>query len=378
MKSAKSMTAAFALAALCLPAFSAPPLINDTAATICYDSSGSGLPLASCAGSREDGAYGRDVTAPNPSNGDAGFRFARVCNNGQEAGVGSCPSMPGFGAGPTQWACTIDKVSGLLWELKTTDGSDRDEAALFGYLDHPVLGLTGAVTYAATVSASGLCGATDWRVPSHTELMTIAHYGIASPAPRIDPTFFPNTPTDAIANWTSTTYNLDGTYKRQIGFGTGGDGAGPSFQARHVRLVRGSPLSAVQRFTTISSGTGLKDPLTGLVWRRCAEGSIWNGSECVGTPTLVTWAGALQLAANAGGSWRLPNISELVTLLRGESHEPCSLLPEPFPVLASLWSNTPSIGGMQAWSFDQQNNSCVSRLTRPVTDLGEVRLVRAY
>jgi Protein of unknown function (DUF1566) len=355
----------------------APPLINDTAATICYDASGSGQAIA-CTGSRQDGAYGRDVTAPNASNGVAGFRFARICNNGQEAGVGSCPSLPVLGTGATQWGCTLDKVSGLTWEIKTTDGSNRDMSKLFGATDFPLIPVDGADTFAASVNASGLCGAGDWRLPSYMELATLSRYDVVASAVKIDTAFFPHTPLDSIANRTSTPYTFDGTYRRTIRFGTGLEGYALAFEKRYVRLVRGAPLSAVQRFTPISSGTGLKDALTGLVWRRCAEGAVWDGSACVGTPTVVNWAGALQLAALAGGDWRLPNIAELTTLLWDDADVPCTFLSEPFPVLAPFWSNTPTANGTSAWVLDHQLNECVPRLKQPMTASGQVRLVRPY
>lgn len=369
----------FVLAGLsAAPAHAAPPLINDTAATVCYDSNGSGLPLATCAGSRQDGAYGRDVTSPNPSNGAAGFRFERVCNSGQKAGVAACPALPVLGPGSNQWGCTLDRVSGLMWEIKTIDGSNRDMNKLFGYTDYPLIPLDGADTFAATMNASALCGAADWRVPTYMELLTLAHYGIAVPGPRIDTAFFPHTPSAATSTWTTTTFTFDGTYHRTVGFGAGPDGAAPGQFARYVRLVRGAPLANVERFTPISSGAGLKDALTGLVWRRCTEGATWNGSACIGTPTVVDWAAALSLAAQAGGNWRLPNMAELSTLLRADSDSGCTVLSEPFPVLEAFWSNTPAVNGVSVWVFDHQFGSCTPREKRKMTGQGQVRLVREY
>jgi Protein of unknown function (DUF1566) len=357
----------------------ASPLINDTAATICYDPAGS-LAQIACAGSGQDGAYGRDVTSPNSSNGAAGFRFVRVCNSGQKAGVGGCPAMPALGSAPNRWGCTLDKVSGLMWEIKTTDGSDRDMSKLFGYTDYPLIPLTGADTFAANVNAIGMCGAADWRVPTYLELLTLAHYGIAPPGPTIDPAFFPNTPNSATSSWTTTIYTFDGTYHRTVGFGSGTDGAAPGFMARYVRLVRGAPLANVQRFIPTPSGAGLKDALTGLVWRRCAEGAAWNGSACVGTPALFTWQNAmLHAAAQPGGNWRLPNIAELSTLLFDGSSNPCTLLPEPFPVLEPFWSNTPTTSGSDVWVFNHQFGACVPRAQQPMAlTPGQLRLVREY
>jgi hypothetical protein len=367
------------------PATSATPMINDTGQANCYATTNPFPQLPNCTGSGQDGAFGRDYTAPNASNGAYGFRFAKVCNNGLEEGVGACQGPLGLTPGPlaTDWGCTLDKVSGLLWEVKTTDGSDRDMSMLFGFMDYPGLGLAGANVFSASVNASGMCGSINWRVPSYNELMTLAYYGIASPAARIDPAFFPNTPTDTVATWTTTRYTNDGTYLRTIGFGAGYDGYGPAFDARHVRLVSGLPFASVSRFTSISSGTGLKDPLTGLVWRRCPEGAAWTGTQCVGTPTMTDWAGALNVAAAAGGTWRLPSIAELSTLLRDTgAHTGCIMLPDVFPSATPIWSSTPFVGGVGpsggAWAFESGSQSCYTRQVQPISGMGSVRLVRPY
>jgi hypothetical protein len=43
--------------------------------------------------------------------------------------------------------------------------------------DFPGLGLTGTNTLVASANSTGLCGATNWRLPTYNELMTLAHYG---------------------------------------------------------------------------------------------------------------------------------------------------------------------------------------------------------
>jgi Protein of unknown function (DUF1566) len=362
------------------PATSATPLINDTGQANCYATSNPFQPLSNCTGSGQDGEYGRDFTNPNSGDGGYGFSFVKVCNSGFDRGVGTCQSpLPAPGPGLNDWACTRDNVTGLLWEVKTISNA----ADTFSYAgDFPGAGLIGTDNLVASANAAVLCGATNWRLPSYNELMTLAHYGISSP-PRIDHNFFPNTPTDGIANWTTTTSTFDGTYKLTIGFGTGSDGFGPAVSAHHARLVSGIPLASVTRFTPISSGTGLKDPLTGLVWRRCPEGSSWTGTECVGTPTMTNWAGALNVAAAAGGTWRLPSIAELSTLLRDTgAHTGCIMLPDVFPSATPIWSNTPFVGGVGpsggAWVFESGYGTCYTRQVQPISSMGSVRLVRSY
>ncbi len=380
MSHTRCLIVGMSIATAAFAAHSAPTLINDTAATVCYAPTGNNPPTVACAGSGQDGEYGRDVTANNPNNGDHGFRLAKVCNNGHEAGASGCPLAPPLGLLPSEWGCTLDKVSGLLWEVKTTDGTDRDMAKVFGYTDYPLLGLTGADTFAAAVNAApgGLCGATDWRVPTYLELGTLLDYARILPAPRIDPAFFPNTPVDTFGTWTTTPYTFDGTYHRTTSFGGGGGDGSAGFWPQHARLVRGTPLDTVVRFAAIANGTGVKDSLTRIVWRICAEGAQWNGSACIGTPLVTTWAGALALAAAAGSPWRLPSIAELATLLLPDADFGCTLLPEPFPVIAPLWTNTPEKAGNRAAVFDHGFGTCRPRTSQRVNAAGEVRLVRDY
>lgn len=74
------------------------------------------------------------------------------------------------------------------------------------------------------------------------------------------------------------------------------------------------------RFTEVSSGTGtaLQDNLTGLVWAR--DGSTPTFGPCAGGP--MTWAEAFTYVACLNSNnylgnadWRLPNVSELVSLV---------------------------------------------------------------
>ena len=56
---------------------------------------------------------------------------------------------------------------------------------------------------------------------------------------------------------------------------------------------------------------------TGLEWRRCVEGMNWDPvvGKCNGTAFARSWGGALQLAAEAPGEWRLPNLAELRSIV---------------------------------------------------------------
>ncbi len=75
---------------------------------------------------------------------------------------------------------------------------------------------------------------------------------------------------------------------------------------------------AAAPFTVSVDGQEITDHETGLVWQRCAEGMRWSGSHCIGRAHELTFASALvhaQFEAQVrGNAWRLPNLSELLSI----------------------------------------------------------------
>jgi len=68
------------------------------------------------------------------------------------------------------------------------------------------------------------------------------------------------------------------------------------------------------RYTYNAAGDEVTDTVTGLIWKRCAEGMIYSGGTCAGTAATFTWEGALAHAATQSG-WRMPNLKELKSLV---------------------------------------------------------------
>ena len=114
------------------------------------------------------------------------------------------------------------------------------------------------------------------------------------------------------------------------------------------------------RFVDNGEGT-VTDTVTGLVWKRCAEGQSWDGVTCAGSASVMTWQGALQAAANSTfvghNDWRLPNIKELYSIVEPQCVYPAINL-SVFPGLAAsmgFWSGSPNVanpGGSWAVGFD--------------------------
>lgn len=79
------------------------------------------------------------------------------------------------------------------------------------------------------------------------------------------------------------------------------------------------------------------DRRTGLMWKQCAEGQVWNGSTCTGAASRHPWEKALELAEAhefAGyGDWRMPTMKEL-----GDQVESCRNMPT---INVTIYPNTP-------------------------------------
>ena len=156
-------------------------------------------------------------------------------------------ALPVTGTPPVPSAtpvCVRDNVTGLIWEVKTDDGGLRDKDWTYTWYN----GTTGTPDgtdncnpntrcdtdkFVADVNTAGLCGATDWRLPTRRELLSIVHLGAQNPA--IDANYFPNT----VGNWywTSDVYAPNPAVAWIVDFGDGYTFAG-YHGADRVRLVR--------------------------------------------------------------------------------------------------------------------------------------------
>jgi len=182
--------------------------LNDTGISDCFDDFTlvtTGVENDNGSHPRQDCRYGRDAAAAagmsKVGGGRKGFDFTKIANNGTVLDVSAV-----IGSGPTDWACTRDNVTGLVWEVKTTSGLRNQSHNYTWYSSNMSTngGYSGTESggncantgrcdtekFVADVNVVGLCGAFDWRMPSTNELFSIVNY--EQPFSTIDPNYFPN------------------------------------------------------------------------------------------------------------------------------------------------------------------------------------------
>jgi hypothetical protein len=132
--------------------------------------------------------------------------------------------------------CVRDDITGLMWEGKTASGM---RAGANGYTNYGDGRAGDASAYVASVNASGVCGFSDWRLPTADELQSVVDYSVAYSGPTIAAGWFPNTPSLSWY-WSSSPYVGSTSSAWGVYFNYGGvsnDGRGGNNQ---VRLVRAS------------------------------------------------------------------------------------------------------------------------------------------
>jgi len=203
------------------------PRLNDTGMSVCGTSDNSNGACPAKGYPAQDAQYGRDRLARagrlnKQGSGPDGFDYSKIANDGSEL-----PASATLGPGTKDWACTRDNVTGLIWEVKTSDGGVRDQDNTYNFDEAPTL--------ATTVNQTGLCGATDWRVPNRQELLSLVNQARVQPAISVD--YFPNTPGTRF--WSSSPYVGSSYGAWVVNFNVGSVGYNGRDYTSAVRLVRG-------------------------------------------------------------------------------------------------------------------------------------------
>ena len=206
---------------------------------------------------RQDCRYGRDVAYPigaltKTSAGAKGFDYSKVTNLGIAT---ADPNVP-LGTAYTAWGCTLDNITGLMWEVKTATNTDlrysghtyrwysTDGSTNGGSVGSPGTNTCNATlpgnlcntqAFVAAVNAAYLCLYTDWRMPTLRELLTLVDADGSIPS--IAPTYFPNT----IASyfWSGSSYMPGPSSAWSVDFYDGSSVVGDKLLVYRVRLVRG-------------------------------------------------------------------------------------------------------------------------------------------
>jgi len=239
------------------------PKLNDTGIALCYDDTiavaCSSISADSGTHPRQDGRYGRDAkaaagTLSKIGAGSKGFDFTKICNNGNV-----CATTVALGTAATDWGCTRDNVTGLIWEMKTAAARTDLRHNEFGYTwystnaasnggDVGTLGTNGTCnstltncnteSYVTAVNAALLCNASDWRMPNPHELRSIVDYDLnGTGIVTVDADFFPNTFENGYY-WTGSTFAAGTTSAWVVMPSEGARNANKS-ASTFLRLVRG-------------------------------------------------------------------------------------------------------------------------------------------
>ena len=189
--------------------------LNDTGFTTCADASGATVSCtAATAVQGQDARYGRDAAAGTGAltkvgGGANGFDFTKISNS-------SAANVPGvvlaataaLGTGASDWGCTYDNTTGLMWEVKTTSGLRSLNETYSWYSSNAATngGGTGTASNGVCITSGrcdtekftqdvnalspGMCGHSDWRMPTSRELLSLVRLDAI---PTIDSSYFPNT-----------------------------------------------------------------------------------------------------------------------------------------------------------------------------------------
>nr|WP_223227081.1 DUF1566 domain-containing protein [Vibrio cholerae] len=179
---------------------------------------------------------------PKVGAGAAGFDFTKLDANGDELAQSA-----------SEWSCVSDNHTGLIWEVKQPAGSaglrdaaheyswyNPDNSSNGGYAGRQNGGTCqgsacDTQAFVNAVNSQGLCGASDWRLPSVNELLSIVHNGRIQPA--IDQAYFPHTPQYGWY-WSSSPYASGSRNAWNVHFNYGYVDYYSKSYSSHVRLVR--------------------------------------------------------------------------------------------------------------------------------------------
>ena len=224
--------------------------LNDTGQTLCDSGAAMNPVLVACTTAifgdsdtypRQDARFGRDAAAiagalAKTGGGANGFDLTKICQNGTKNCAGNANASGYTGLAATDWTCTKDNITGLVWALYINNNELWSRAA----------DSTSTTNDVALANANSLCGYNSgWRLPTRRELLSIVNYGAAT-GPLIDTNYFPGT--GGFYFWSADTYLPPpqfipnaGPSAWMVDFGLGHATFGDVRSGSRVRVVHGSP-----------------------------------------------------------------------------------------------------------------------------------------
>ncbi len=182
-----------------------------------------------------------------------------------------------------------DNNTKLMWQ-------QQDDNSKFNY--------SNAISHCNSLSYAGYA---DWRLPYKKELISIIDFGRSDPA--IDTTKFLNAKSSTY--WTSTVYFYSSSYAWNVPFKSGGFGAATQNTQLYALCVRNDQ-------KTISyidnSDNTITDQKTRLIWQKQDDGSKRSTHDALSYCENLTLGGS--------SSWRLPNITELESIVDDNKSSP--------------------------------------------------------
>jgi len=223
----------------------------------------------------------------------------------------------GFSLATAIPTCMVDQVTGLTWQGANNPASSNYD------------GLSSLVDSAKT--GSGLCGKTDWRLPTVNELLSLIDFSrtVAPFNVRQDNAMSGN-------YWSSEEVT---TATSDAWIVAAGDRGAVTYlsktptQTANVRLVSGGAYSVDGKFsnaTACNDSTRYKDlgdrtiedSKTGLMWKQCREGASGAYCSIIGPTSfdsevsLFAWLRQANKDFELGyNDWRIPTVKELASLV---------------------------------------------------------------
>jgi hypothetical protein len=206
-----------------------------------------------------------------------------------------------------QWAMVRDDVTGLVWEVKTDDGSIHDKDDKYVLRKAQESDLDARLDFIKRLNDEQFGGQSQWpwRLPTIKELHTLANKGNYNPA--ISAAYFPNT--IGTAYWADTDHTANGVDDAWYD-DSGYDNYHDKSNSCHVRAVRGKEVT--NEFVDNNNDT-VTDLSTGLMWQKLEVTDDNGNARKMVWEEALAYCERLELAGY--DDWRLPNSNELQSIV---------------------------------------------------------------